>query len=165
MKASYSVRITVRDESFFTDSIDVTIKVTDVNEAPSFTAGSSTTRTIVENAGVGIDIGPPYQAIDQDTGDTVTYSLQRGDKDMFRIDPNTGQLRTHAALDYETNKAYTDLVVRATDSQGSITAIPATIHVTNVNEAPTFTEGATATRTIAENTASGENIGAPIAAT
>ena len=33
------------------------------------------------------------------------------------------------------------------------------------NVAPVFREGATATRTIAENTASGTNIGTPVAAT
>ena len=43
-----------------------------------------------------------------------------------------------------------------------------TINVTDVDEpnfAPVFTEGTTTTRSVAENTASGQNIGAPVTAT
>ena len=43
--------------------------------------------------------------------------------------------------------------------------IPVTINVTDVGETPEFDEGDTATRTIAENTAAGSNVGAAVTAT
>ena len=42
---------------------------------------------------------------------------------------------------------------------------PSSIYAQGTNSAPTFTEGATATRNVDENTAAYQNIGAPIAAT
>ena len=162
--ASYSVTVSVSDGNGGSDSIDVTISVTDVNETPSFPTETAT-RTVAENTASGEAIGEPFEATDPDTGDTLTYSLHRGDRFSFRIDPDTGQLRTKSALDFETKKVYNDLAIRATDSEGNFDAIFVTITVTNVNEAPTFTDGRSATRAIAENTAPGTNIGAPVAAT
>ena len=163
-KNSYSVSVSVSDGNGGSDSIPVTIDITDVNEKPAFAPGR-VTRTIAENTAAGTNIGDPITATDPDSGDTLTYSLQRGDKDAFRIDPNTGQLRIHAALDYETKNAYTALAVRVNDSTGLIGATRVTINVSNVNEAPTFTEGSSATRTVAETTDAGVNIGTAFTAT
>ena len=162
-KSSYSVTVTASDESL-TDSITVTISVTDVNEAPNFPTERAT-RTVVENTASRQAIGDPFQATDPDNADTLTYSLHRGDAGVFRINPNTGQLRTHMALDFETKKVYNDLAIRATDSEGNFDAIFVTINVTDANDAPSFTDGTSTTRTIAENTASGQNIGTAVAAT
>ena len=163
-KSSYSVTITVSD-SELTDTIDVTINVTDVDEnrAPSFTDGSTTTRSVAENTGSGEDIGRAVAATDPDD-DTLTYTLGGADAASFRIDNTNGQLRTQAALDYESDASYS-LTVSVSDGNGSSDSIDVTISVTNVNEAPSFTEGSTATRTIAENTASGTNIGTAVTAT
>ena len=79
----------------------------------------------------------------------------------FDIDTATGQLMTKAALDYETKSSYM-VTVTATDGEDTA-SIMVTITVTDVNEAPEF--GATAQRVVAENTAAGENIGAPVEAT
>ena len=164
--ASYSVTVDVSDGNGGSDSIPVTISVKNVNEKPYFAPGG-VILSVAENTASGTNIGDPFQATDPDSGDTLTYSLQRGDKNAFRIDPNTGQLRTHAALDYETKRFYTDLAVRATDSTGLVGSVRVTINVKDVaeNTAPVFSDGSSTTRTIAENTASGENIGAPVAAT
>ena len=165
VKNAYSVTVSVSDGNGGSAAIDVAISVTDVNETPSFPTKTATL-SVAENTVSGEAIGNPLQATDPD-GDTLTYSLNRGDRFAFRIDPNTGQVRTHAALDFETKQVYNDLAIRATDSQGSFDAILVTITVTDVNEnrAPVFTDGTTTTRAIAENTAAGQNIGAPIAAT
>ena len=165
-KTSYAVSVSVSDGNGESDNITVTISVQDVNEAPSFPANRAT-RAIAENTAAGQAFGDPFQATDPDSGDTLTYSLHRGDRHSFRIDPNTGQLRTYAALDFETKNVYNDLAVRATDSEGSFDVILVTINVTDVDEnrAPAFTDGASTTRSIAENTASGVNIGTAIAAT
>ena len=75
-----------------------------------------------------------------------------------------GQLQTKAALDHETKASYS-VTVTATDGDNLSDTTTVTITVTNVNEAPSFTEGSSATRAIAENTASDTNIGTAVAAT
>ncbi len=193
-KNSYSVTVTVSDGEGGSDSINVTINVTDVknegtqqqvernvpetpsNNAPTFTDGLSTTRSVAENTESGSNIGTPVAATDQDLTDTLTYTLGGTDASSFSIVGTTGQLRTSAALDYETKSSYT-VTVNVSDDNGGTDSIAVTINVTDVanesteqtlvttNNVPSFTDGASTTRSIAENTVSGTNIGAPIAAT
>ncbi len=164
---SYSVTVTVTDGNGGTDSITVTINVTDVNEnrAPVFTDGTSTTRSVAENTGSGVDFGSAVGATDADN-DTLEYALRGTDAASFSIDSTSGQLRTNAALDYETKASYS-VRVRVSDGNKGVARIDVTITVTDVDEnrAPVFTDGATTTRSVAENTASGQNIGDAVAAT
>ena len=51
------------------------------------------------------------------------------------------------------------------DAMDEDASIAVTITVTDVNEAPTFDEGPSASRNMAENTAAGQDIGAPVTAT
>ncbi len=162
-KPTYTVIVTVHDENGGSTSITVTINVPDVNEPPVFTEGSSTTRTIAENTNSGVNIGDPVAATDPDGG-TLTYSLGGTDAASFDIDEKTGQLKTKAPLDYETKSTYT-VIITVQDENGGSTSITVTINVPDVNEPPVFTEGSSTTRTIAENTESGVNIGSPITAT
>ncbi len=140
-KSSYSVSVSVSDNNGGSDSIDVTINVTNVNEKPSFSTSGRVILSVAENTAANTNIGTAFQATDPDSGDTMTYSLQRGDKDAFSINANTGQLQTHTALDYETKNAYSDLAVRATDSGGLVNSVLVTVNVTNANEAPAFSAG------------------------
>ena len=109
------------------------------------------------------NFGTPVAATDDD-GHTLTYTLSGTDATSFGIVSDSGQLRTNAALDHETKSSYS-VTVTADDGNGDSTEIPVTITVTDVNDAPVFTEGGSTTRSIAENTTSGTNIGNPIAAT
>ena len=134
------------------------------NVAPMFTDGVSISLNVDENTETDENIGTPITAIDMDTGDTLTYSLGGIDAALFGIDRDTGQLKTKADLDYETKIFYS---VTVAVSDGLLTdTITVTINVTDVadNFAPTFTDGEITVRTIAENTAAGENIGTPILA-
>ena len=137
------------------------------NTAPVFTDGASTTRTIAENTTAGVNIGTAIAATDADH-DVLTYTLRGTDAAAFNIESTTGQLQTKAALDYETKSAYSVVV---TVSDGTLTdTIIVPINVTDLEEAlantaPVFTDGASTTRTIAENTTAGVNIGTAIAAT
>ena len=163
-KTSYTVTITVSDGSLM-DSITVTITVTDVteNRAPAF-ASDSTTRSVAENTGSGVDIGTAVAATDADD-DELTYTLGGIDAATFSIDSTSGQLRTKAALDYETKTSYT---ITITVSDGSLMdSIKVTINIMDIDEnrAPAFTEGTSATRSVAENTGSGVDIGTAVAAT
>ncbi|MYB02351.1 leucine-rich repeat protein, partial [Candidatus Poribacteria bacterium] len=162
-ETSYSVTISVSDGEL-TDTLVVTINISDVNEAPVFADDSPTTYTVAENTPSGESIGTPYSATDVDA-DTLTYSLDGTDADAFDIDNETGQLKTKAALDYETETSYS---VTITVSDGELTdTITVTIDVTDVQEnyAPVFTDGGTTTRSIRENTRAGVNIGSAVAAT
>ncbi len=168
-QSTYTVTITVSDGNL-TDSITVTINVTDVNEnintAPLFTDGESITLTIAENTASGTDIGGAVAATDADN-DTLTYTLGGTDAASFTIDSTSGQLRTSSSLDYEIQSTYT---VTITASDGNLTdSIAVTINVTDVNEsintAPAFTDGESITISVAENTASGTDIGSAITAT
>ena len=182
-QTSYSVTISVSDGSL-TDTISVTINITDVDETPAvttkdnekpnkyqpvFTEGDSTTRTVAENTSSGVDIGSAVSAADEDKDDTLTYSLGGTDASSFSIDSTSGQLRTSAALDYETKDSYFVTITVSDDNGGSDT-ISVTINITDVDEsapnnAPTFDDGDSATRTVAENTSSGVDIGSAVSAT
>ena len=166
-KSSYSVTVTVSDVNGGSDTITVTINITDANDAPVFADGVSASRTIPENTGAGINIGRVLAATDADD-DTLTYSLGGTNAVSFNIDTSSGQLKTKSALDYETKTSYT---VTVSVSDGSLEdEITVTINIRDLDETPSnippvFTEGDDATRTIAENTAADTNIGTPIAAT
>ncbi len=172
-KSTYSVTITVSDGNDGSDSISVTIYVTEVNENPAnnppmFTEGESTTRSVVENTSSGLDIGDAVSATDLDEDD-LTYLLSGTDASSFGIDSTSGQLRTNAPLDYETKPTYS-VIITVSDGNGGNDSITVTINVTNVNEirsnsAPVFTEGNSTTRSVDENTSTGVNIGDSVSAT
>ena len=120
-----------------TTDLPLTVIPAVANNAPVFTDGTSTTRSIAENTASGEHIGTAITATDADSGDTLTYTLGGTDATAFEIDPTTGQLKTNAALDYETKNTYT---VTVTVSDGNLTdSITVTINITDVNELPTST--------------------------
>ena len=84
-----------------------------INEPPAFPTTETGIRTIAERTPMGVDIGSPVAATDQE-GDTVTYSLGGLHADQFRIHAPSGQLRTWADLDYEDVNAY-EVEVTASD--------------------------------------------------
>ena len=157
----YDVTVQAYDGTVTVDH-PVTVTVTKVNEAPSFDAPTAT-RTIDENTPTAQDIGAPVVATDLDAGDTtLTYSLDSASTAVFGIDSN-GQLKTKAALDHETKDTYS-VTVTALDRGGLTGSIDVTISVGDVNEAPEFPAG-TATRAVAENTATDQDFGDPVEAT
>ena len=102
-----------------------------VNIAPEF-AEETDARNVAENTAAGADIGAPVGATDADAGDTLTYTLGGADAASFAIEESTGQLKTSAALDFETKASYT-VEVTATDNAGDNDTITVTISVTDVN--------------------------------
>ena len=105
------------------------------NNVPVFSGGTSVTRSVAENTASGTDIGIPISATDVDS-DTLTYSLGGTDAASFSIDSSTGQLRTAAALDFETKNVYS-LTITATDTNGATASIDVTINITDVDETVT----------------------------
>ena len=180
-KNSYEVEFKASDGAL-DDTIMVTITVTDRNEAPSVPmmaassaptptnnapefAAATDTREVPENTGAGENIGAPVMATDADAGDTLTYTLGGADMASFDIDGAIGQLMTKAALDFDTKDSYT-VEVMADDGNGGTDTITVTITVTDLaDNAPEFPAAEDGARSVAENTAAGENIGAPVMAT
>ena len=170
-KNAYEVTVTVSDGNGGSDSITVTINVTEVsttdNNAPVFDDGESTTLSVAEATASGTDIGSPLTATDAD-GDTLTYSLGGTDASSYAIDSSTGQLETSAELDYSTKNAY-EVTVTASDGNDGSDSITVTINVTEVsttdNNAPVFGDGESTTRSVASDASQGTDIGNPITAT
>ena len=79
---TYTVTVSVTDgknatgasDSAVDDTIDVTITVTDANDAPTFNSGLTNTISVPENTVAGKNIGAALTATDQDS-DPLTYSL------------------------------------------------------------------------------------------
>ena len=170
-KDRYSVTVKVDDKNSGTDTIAVTINVTDVNEKPAFTATEPVTFNIAENTSANTNIGTPVRATDPDHGDTLFYSLDRDSAAIFNIDSSNGQLKTKAALDKETKGTYT-VTVSVRDSRDvngngdteNDANIGVTINVTDVNEPPQFPSTETRTRNVTEGTGTNQAIGNPVAA-
>ena len=165
----YQVTIKASDGAK-TGNLEVTVTVTDENELPAF-ASETDARTIAENTAAGQDVGTPVSATDPDAGETLAYRLDGTDATSFSIIESTGQLQTKADLDFEDKASYTVTVsVRdSKDASGNTdtttdATITVTITVTNVNEPPKFPSEA-GDRSVTENTAAGQNIGASFSAT
>ena len=105
------------------------------NNAPEFTEGTSTTRSVAENTASSRNIGTAIAATDADSGDTLRYTLGGTDMASFAIVSTSGQLQTRAALDYETKSSYA-VTVSVSDGNGGSDSISVTITVTDVNEQP-----------------------------
>ena len=110
------------------------------NSMPKFPSDAAT-RTIPEGAS-GRAVGAPVKATDAD-GDVLNYTI--ADNDNFSIDQETGQIKTAAALDFETptdtgtDNTY-DVTVTATDSAGEASdpTVTVTITISDVNDKPMF---------------------------
>ena len=129
------------------------------NRAPEFAAVAAT-RSVDENQTAGTDAGLPVAASDADR-DTLTYSIQGTNTAGFTVDSN-GQIKTGGSLNHEATDSYT-ITLRATDPSNAYDEIEVTISVGDVNEAPAFAVSA-ASRTVAEDAASGTDLGAAIEA-
>ena len=107
---------------------------TPANNAPEFSDGASTARSVAENTASGANVGSAVTATDAD-GDTLTYSLGGTDAASFSIVGASGQIQTSAALDHETKSSYS-VTVSVADGEGGTDTIAVTISVTDVNEKP-----------------------------
>ena len=102
------------------------------NAAPAFREGTYAIRQVPENVSQGTSVGAKIAAGDSDSGDTLTYSLGGTDASSFRISTSSGQLRTHASLNYEAKRSYS-VEVSVSDgknaSGGTDTSVDDTISV------------------------------------
>ena len=123
----------------------MTINLTNVNEAPTVTGGS-TTRSFAENQPIATAIST-YTATDVDVPDTLTWSVEPADDGaLFAITTNSdgeGVLTFAASPNFEdkqdagANNVY-DATVKVTDGGNLSDTRAVAVTVTNVNEAPVF---------------------------
>ena len=128
-KSSYTATVTASDGTNTTTQ-DITVNVTNVNDAPVFT--SSDTFSAAENQTA---IGT-VTATDAE-GSSVTFIVSGNELEIT----SGGVLTFVSAPDYETKSSYTATVI-ASDGTNTTTQ-DITVNVTNVNDAPVFTSSAT----------------------
>ena len=135
------------------------------NNPPVFREGTSATRSVSESASAGTSIGQPVRATDADSDDTLTYDLEGQHAGLFDINPSSGQLLTESGVTLIAGETYT--VIVTADDGTEIARITVSIDVTAgpPNNVPVFSEGASATRTVARSAAAGTAIGRPVRAT
>ena len=103
-----------------------------INDQPVFTS-STYSFTVSEDAEVYASVGTT-SATDEDTSDTVSYSITTGNGDgKFDIDSSTGEITVAELLDFETTSSYT-LTIQASDGNGGTGTATVTITVTDVLE-------------------------------
>ena len=138
-KPSYAVTVTATDPvtttdpSADSDSIAVTIEVTDVDESPTLTGQDSVSHA--ENSILPV---AEYKARDPEE-ESLTWSLAGTDDDDFTI--SNGVLSFDSAPNYEDpnhNNVY-EVTVVASDETTSPATLPVTVTVTNVDEVHTLT--------------------------
>ena len=158
-KDSYSVTVRVQDGEGGSATIAVTITLTDENEppdrpdAPAVTASTlnslSLRWTAPTNPGPAIS---DYDVQYKEAGGNFTDWSHTG----------TGTTTTITGLTANTNY---EVQVRATNDEGTSDWSPSVTGTTISNQSPVFSEGASTTRGMAENTGAGQNIGNPVSAT
>ena len=160
----YQIVVTASD-STLSDSQTLSIIVSNLNEGPAITSAAAFTP--LENNLIAGTI----TALDNE-GDAITYTIVGGsealaystaafyDASKFYLNPTTGVLSFNSAPNFEApadfgSDGVYNLLVRATDSNGSVSAIQAiTITVGNVNEGTIITSnggGAAAAFSVNEN--------------
>lgn len=115
-KSRYVLRVKAEDRAGSSsgsrsDTAELTISVTDINDNPPTFLDSPYLAYVMEN------VIPPnggyvitVQAYDADTppfNNQVRYFIKEGDADLFRINASTGEISLLRALDRETQPEYT----------------------------------------------------------
>ena len=168
-RTSYMVEVKAEDPFGRSDTVVVTITVTNVDEAPVSVIKFLLISGMAEVGYAENGTGPVEIYTAQGRGGaTITWSVAGTDAGAFTIEG--GVLRFKSSPDFESStddggdNKY-DVTVEATDGTND-DMLKVVVTVTDVveNVAPEFAAD-TADRSVAENTAAGENIGDPVAAT
>lgn len=133
----YEVTVKVSDGAGRTDSQNITVSVTDLNDTtPVVDDGQSF--FVIESATDATSLGT-VTATDPDTvGSLQNWTIVSGNaSSAFAIDSASGELTVNnaAALDFETLPTFT-LTVRVSDGTNTSADQTVTVNVTNANDAP-----------------------------
>lgn len=152
---NYTIRVRTTDHDGLSFERAIPVDVLQRNEPPTNLFLSSA--VVGENLPANTEVGT-FTSTDPDVGDTADYSLVSGtgsnDNALFKI--VNGHLLTATTFDYDTRNTYF-IRARATDLGGAFFERPLTIHITNVNDAPT--DISLFPNTVAENSPAGTVVG------
>jgi hypothetical protein len=141
-----TVKVQDQNGTGLSDTVDVTINVTDVNEAPN--AGTDFSASAAENVGDAVVLADVNATDPDDQGgggndatndfENLKYSITGGNgAGLFEIDADTGQisLASGQQLDYESDNQHV-LTVKVQDQNGTglSDTVDVTINVTDVPE-------------------------------
>ncbi len=159
-KPSYTVTIRARDGSGGSDTVAVTINLTDVNEPPSAPARPTVTAPPGSSTSLAVSWTAPANA---GKPSITGYDLQyrAGTSGAFTDGPQNVTGTTSTITGLEANTAY-QVQVRAVNDEGDGAWSPSGSGTTG-NTAPVFAD-ATLTFSVAENTAGSVNVGTTIPA-
>ena len=159
-KNRYEVTVRVEDGQGGSNTIEVTINLTDVREPPetpdppSVSAASSISLTVTwdEPTNTGPDINDyDVQYREGDSGNFTAWSHNSADRT--------------ATITGRTPGTSYQVQVRARNAEGTSDWSESGTGSTSANQRPIFTDGSSATRSFAENTTGTQDIGDPVGAT
>ena len=161
-KSSYSVTVRVDDAGVGATpdaTVNFTLTVTDVNEAPTAVAFQNTTTTLPENTSTASAIKLADIVVTDDALGTNALSLSGTDVAFFEIVGTALRLKAGTTLNFEAKSSYS-VTVNVNDA--AVGATPDltrnfTLTITNVNEAPTAI--ALTNNLVAENSALATPVG------
>ena len=162
VKNQYDVTVHASDGKGGEAEADVSVRVTNGNDEPSFTPPSP---VVLEDAIVGTAVGSLLIATDEDVGTEFTWTLM-SHTDVFSLSAD-GQLTLIAPLDYAVTPSF-DVVVNVTDNgivtdaRTKSTVQTMTVTVANRNDAPVISNQV---RAVDENLPADTAVGAPLDAT
>uniref|UniRef100_A0A674IB47 Cadherin-related family member 3 n=1 Tax=Terrapene triunguis TaxID=2587831 RepID=A0A674IB47_9SAUR len=159
----YTLTAVVQDiaQPYYTNNIYIYIKITPMNEFFPVFNSPSYVFNVSEITQAGSSIGK-VSATDKDLPFTgITYSIVAGGgtlsyTNIFWIDPNEGNLKIIATLDYETTQRYI-LTVQASDTE-KLATVSVTINVLEVNDEKPVCSANTYSLAIPVDLAVGTNI-------
>ncbi len=132
----YEVVVQAADGKGGVDSQNISVTVSDVNDAPIITSnggGVSANVTMVENGPVVVTT---VTQTDEDApANVMTYSLSGTDAGFFQMKSNVIEFK--ASPNFETQSKYV-VAVTVDDGKGGSDVQTITVSVTDVNEVPTF---------------------------
>lgn len=130
---TYTLSISVSDgETSVTEAI--TISVRDTNDSPVFVNSPYAVTLPENNASAVVSV---MSAIDDDSGDILTFFLSGVGSGDFSILSSTGLVSLSRALDYESKSSYVlNVIVR--DEYGGQASSSLSVTVSDENDAPSF---------------------------
>ncbi len=157
------VGVTLTDGGSLSTTQNVTVNLTDVNEAPTIGAGQSF--NVAENSLLGTVVGTVVSNEPDSSApnNTKNFSFSGGNNgNAFAINGTTGQITvaSPSSLNFESTTAFT-LSVTVTDGGGLSATQSVTVNVLNVNEAPSILNGQSFN--INENSANNTTVGTVLA--
>ncbi|XP_067842781.1 protocadherin Fat 4-like [Heptranchias perlo] len=138
MDSVYSLQIYGQDGGWIskTGSINVVIRVEDVNDNPPAFCYNVFCATVAENSPCGTTV-LKVNATDNDSGihAEINYAIEDGHMEVFFIDPQTGIIAVQEILNFELHQFY-EITVRAfnTHDSNQFSLAKVYVNVTGVNE-------------------------------